>query len=127
MKLHIRLFFISVAFIITAIFVVKIITYVPSEALVVQSQAIAYFITLAGVILAFSWYKRKAIPLEIDADVPQENLALQHKVLYMLCAINFINAAMLVCTQEQSVQMMAGISLMMLLVAPTVFRTMQEK
>lgn len=127
MKLHIRLFFISVAFVIVAILVVKSFSYEPSEALVVQSQAIAYFITLAGVILSFSWFKRKAISVDVDAEVPKENIVLQNKVLYMLCGINFINAMMLIFTQEQSVQMMAGISLMMLLIAPTVFRTMQEK
>ncbi len=127
MKLHIRFFFISVAFIVVAIFVVKMFSFEPPKDLVIQSQAIAYFITLAGVILAFSWFKRKAISVDIDTEVPKENIVLQKKVLYVLCGINFVNAMMLIFNQEQSVQMMAGISLMMLLIAPTIFRTMQEK
>lgn len=127
MKLHIRLFFVSLALIVFAIVLVKILDFSPSEAVVVQSEATAYFITFVGVILSFRWFKVKATAVEPGEEVPSRNLELQKKVLYVLLGINALNALILVFSQKESVQMMVGISIIVLLISPSVFRTMQEK
>ena len=127
MKLHIRLFLISLALIVVAVVVVKLIDFTPSEAVVAQSEATAYIITFVGVILSFRWFKIHATPVDVGQDIPANNLVCQKKVMYILLVINALNALVLVFSQKESVQMMLGISLIVLLISPHVFRTMQEK
>ena len=127
MKLHIRLFLISIFLIVLAIVGIQMINYAPSEAMVAQAEATAYFITFAGVILVFRWFKQKATPVGEGEQVPVSNVAAQKKVLYTLLGINVLNAVILMVSQKQSVQMMVGISLIVILISPHLFRTMQEK
>lgn len=96
--------------------------------LVEQSKAISYFVTLAGIVTIFSWYKRTATPVEIDVtDIPQENIDKQKKVLRYMLFINIVNAVMLALSTEKSIQFMCGISLLTVIISPFLFRTMQEK
>ncbi len=128
MKNHIKAFLLSVVFIIVGIVLSRVVEADLSDALVEQSKAISYFVTLAGIVTVFSWYKRKAVEVEIgELEVPTENVQLQKRVYIYLLIINFINAGMLILSTEQSIQLMAGISLIMVVVSPVVFRTMQEK
>ena len=93
-----------------------------------QVKAISYFVTLAGIVSAFSWYKRTATPVpENDENVPVENISKQNRVLIYLLVINTINAGVLLFSQVQPIQLMIGISLLVVLISPVVFRTMQEK
>ena len=127
MKLHIRLFFLSLLLIVLAIVGVQMMNFSPSEALIAQSEATAYFITFVGVILSFRWFKMRATPVAQGEDVPEKNLEYQKKVLYILFGINVLNALILIFSQKESIQMMVGISLIVLLISPHIFRTMQEK
>lgn len=127
MKLHIRLFLLSLLLIIAAIVGVQMMDFSPSEVLVTQSEATAYFVTFVGVVLSFRWFKMRVTPVAQGEDVPAENLEYQKKVLYILFGINVLNALILIFSQKESIQMMVGISLIVLLISPHIFRTMQEK
>lgn len=128
MKNHIKAFILSAVLLVLGGILSKYITLELSLELIEQAKAISYMVTLAGVVVLFSWYKRTATPVdEGDEETPLENIAKQNRILIYLVIINLVNALMLSLSTEESIQMMAGISLLVIIISPIVFRTMQEK
>lgn len=128
MKPHIKAFLLSAIVVFAAGILSKYIELELSLPMVEQAKAISYFVTLAGVVTAFSWYKRTATPVaEGVLETPPENIEKQKRVLIFMVIINVINAGVLSLSTEQSIQLMAGISLLVVVISPIVFRTMQEK
>jgi len=128
MKNHIKAFILSAVLLLLGGILSKYITFELSVPLIEQAKAISYMVTLAGIVVLFSWYKRTATPVEAEVTVtPSENVAKQNRILLYLVIINFVNAIMLMLSPEQSIQMMASISLLVIIISPIVFRTMQEK
>ena len=128
MKNHIKVFILSAILLILGGVLSTYIDLDLSVPMVEQAKAISYMVTLAGVVVLFSWYKRTATPVDEGvSDTPKENIAKQNRILVYLLAINAINAVMLSLSTEESIQMMAAISLLVVLISPIMFRTMQEK
>lgn len=128
MKNHVKAFLASAILIILGIVLSKFIIIELSVELIEQAKAISYLVTLAGIVVAFSWYKRTATAVEERVtETPPENVIKQNRILTYMVIINLVNAVMLSLSTEQSIQMMAGISLLVVIISPIVFRTMQEK
>lgn len=128
MKPHIKALFVCIIFVFGGAILSKIIETDFSPAMLEQAKAISYFVTLAGIVTAFSWYKRTATPVESGVtEIPEENQKLQKRVLLYMIIINFINGGVLILSTEESIQMMTGISLLVVIISPIVFRSMQEK
>ncbi|MDA3852830.1 MAG: hypothetical protein PF444_01095 [Bacteroidales bacterium] len=128
MKKHLKAFIASAVLVVLGAILSKQITLELSLELIEQAKAISYMVTLAGIVVLFSWYKRTATPVDEGVtETPVENLAKQDRIFLFLVLINLVNAVMLMLSNEQSIQMMAGISLLIIVISPIVFRTMQEK
>lgn len=128
MKNHVKTFIASAVLVLLGGILSKYITLELSVELIEQAKAISYMVTLAGIVVLFSWYKRTATPVDEGVtETPAENVAKQNSIFIYMIMINLVNAAMLLFSTEQSIQMMAGISLLIIVISPIVFRTMQEK
>lgn len=128
MKNHLKVFFVSIAFVILGALLSKQIDIHLSVELVEQAKAISYLVTLGGVVVAFSWYKRTASPVDAGVEeTPKENVEKQNRVLFYMFVINLINAAVMTLSPVEPIQLMTGISLIVVIISPVVFRTMQEK
>ena len=128
MKSHIKAFFISIVLVFAGGILSKYLDLKFSLAMVEQAKSISYFVTLAGIVTAFSWYKRTATSVvEGESETPPENVVKQKRILLYLVIINFLNAAVLLLSTEESIQLMAGMSLLVVVISPIIFRTMQEK
>lgn len=128
MKKHVKAFIASIVLVVLGAILSKQVTLELSLELIEQAKAISYMVTLAGIVVLFSWYKRTATPVDEGVtETPVENMAKQNRIFIFLVIINLVNAVMLMLSNEQSIQMMAGISLMIIIISPIVFRTMQEK
>ncbi len=127
MKIHFKIFLVSAALVILSGVLSGRLDLLLSEALIVQAQSISYFFTLAGVVFAFSWYNRTATPVKEGVYALEANLKKQNRILYYLLCINVINAGVLLINTTQPVQLMTAISLLVVLISPMIFRTMQEK
>lgn len=128
MKNHIKAFILSAVIVLAGGILSKYIDLNLSVEMIEQAKAISYLVTLGGVVTAFSWYKRTAIPVEQgDESVPAENVEKQNRVLIYMTIINFVNACVLSLSPVEPIQLMSGISLIVVIISPVVFRTMQEK
>lgn len=128
MKKHIKIFLISLVIVVAALVLFSMIELELSVAMVEQAKAISYVVTLAGIVSLFSWYNRKAVLVDAD-DVESADYInqIQNRALNFMLAINIVNAFVIALASEQSIHFMTGISLMVVLVAPIIFRTMHEK
>ncbi len=127
MKYHLKIFIISLTLVTLCFVLSRNMEMVFPVALVEQAKAISYLITLVGIVVVFSWYKRTAVLVEQEASVsPPENTRKQKRVLLYLLIVNAINAGVLLFSSEQSIGLMIGISLMVVLIAPFIFKTMDE-
>lgn len=127
MKLNIKIFLFSILAVALGVFLSHQLNVELSKELLAQAESISYVLTLAGIVVLFSWYNRKAIRTEDGEDELPANLAIQTKVMYYLLLINIMNAGVLICSTIQSIQLMTGISLLVVLISPAIFRTMREK
>lgn len=128
MKEHIKALLISIVLISAGVVLSKNLVTDFSAALIEQAKAVSYFVTLAGIVSAFSWYKRTATKLDFGTnEVPATDVVKQNRVLVYLVIINFINAGVIIFSTEKSILLMSSISLLVIAISPVIFRTMQEK
>ena len=127
MKYHIKIFLISLALIVAGLFLSKSIELTLTDSLLAQAEAISYIVTLVGTVVAFSWYNRSATPTTNSTEIPIENIKKQNKVLNYLLIISVINSLIILVNNDKPSQMMALIGLMVIIISPVIFRTMQEK
>ena len=127
MKYHFKIFLISLLLIAASLFLSKLIELTLTESLLAQAEAISYIVTLVGTVVAFSWYNRNATPTTNSTEIPIENIKKQNKVLNYLLIISVINSLIILVNNDKPSQMMALIGLMVIIISPVIFRTMQEK
>jgi len=127
MKYHFKIFLISAFVVLACAILSQVLGLESSAPVLAQAQSISYFVTLAGIVVLYGWYNRRATPVKEGEETPADNIKRQHTVLKYMLFINVVNAAVLCFSTSQPVQLMTAISLLVVLISPMIFRTMQEK
>lgn len=127
MQLKYKIFLLSLLAVIVGVLLSHQLNVELTESMLAQAESISYVVTLAGIVFLFNWYNRKAVRVADDEEELPGNIILQRKIMYYLLFINVMNACVLICSIKESIQLMTGISLLVVLISPAIFRTMREK
>jgi hypothetical protein len=128
MKLHNKIFIISLLALIAGAIIYETTENTLSEAVLTQARAISYFVTLAGIASTFSWYKNTVLKIDLE-DANHDKIVDEKgkKVFRMMLIFNIINAIIISVASDPSIHFMAGISLLIIPMTPRIITNINEK